>query len=287
MDNKSLLYKLLLPSVLFISACSSDTTTTKEATFNSSDSITSPEIKSANVPSGKFDMVISDIPFPFEILDNLYAKKVPFSQKAMSDVSNVTKYNLYNSKAMNLGIYGADLAYSVTYEEFQQMGAYIKATKRLAEELNIPLAFDQTTMDKYNKYKDNKDSLTRIVYDSYTQVDKSLKGDDRVGMAALVVAGSWLEGLYLSTKTFLDTPKTPENSSLYKVISEQKKSLLIVVKLLDEYKRDAFVSEIMSELKGIASEYNTISNDIAMNEKQLVAIHSKVQALRSKIIEGR
>lgn len=287
MNSKSLLCKLLLPSVLLVGSCSNDTTTIKEATLNPSDSLSTTEIKTANVPSGKFDMVISDIPFPFEILDNLYAKKVPFSQKAMSDVSNVTKYNLYNSKAMNLGIYGADLAYSVTYEEFQQMGAYIKATKRLAEELNIPLAFDQTSMEKYSKYKDNKDSLTRMVYDSYTQVDKSLKGDDRVGMAALVVAGSWLEGLYLSTNTFLDTPKTPENASLYKVISEQKQSLLIVVKLLDEYKKDAFISEIMIELKGIASEYNTISSDIAINEKQLIAIHSKVQALRSKIIEGR
>ncbi len=287
MNSKTLLNTSLLSFVLLVAACSNDTTTTKDATFNSSDSLTSEENKSATVAPGKYDMVISDIPFPFEILDNLYAKKVPFSQKAMNEVASVTKYNLYNSKAMNLGIYGADLAYSVTYEEFQQMGAYIKATKRLAEELNIPLAFDQTTMDKYSKYKDNKDSLTRIVYDSYNQVDKSLKGDDRVGMAALVVAGSWLEGLYLSTKTFIDTPKNSENSSLYKVISEQKQSLLIVVKLLDEYKRDAFVSEIMTELKGIASEYNTISNDIAMNEKQLIAIHSKVHALRSKIIEGR
>ena len=287
MNRKSLLCKLLLPSVLLISACNSDTSTTKETISNSFDSVPSLEIKSNDVPAGKYDMVISDIPFPFEILDNLYAKKVPFDGKAMNEVASVTKYNLYNSKAMNLGIYGADLAYSVTYEEFQQMGAYIKATKRLAEELNIPLAFDQASMEKYSKYKDNKDSLTRMVYDSYTQVDKSLKGDDRVGMAALVVAGSWLEGLYLSSKTFLDTPKTPENTSLYKIISEQKQSLLIVVKLLDEYKKDDFVSEIMTELKGIASEYSTITNDITMNEKQLIAIHSKVQALRSKIIEGR
>lgn len=287
MNSKSLLYKLLLPFVLLISACNSDTPATKGAFLKSSDSLPSLEIKSTDIASGKYDMVISDIPFPFEILENLYDKKVPFDQTAMNDVSRVTKYNLYNSKAMNLGIYGADLAYSVTYEEFQQMGAYIKATKHLAEELHIPLAFDQTTMDKYSKYKDNKDSLTKIVYNSYTQVDKSLKGDDRVGMAALVVAGSWLEGLYLSTKTFLDIPKTPENASLYKIISEQKQSLLIVVKLLDEYKKDAFVSEIMTELKGIASEYNTITSDIEMNKKQLLAIHSKVQALRSKIIEGR
>ena len=287
MNSKALLYKLLLPSVLLLSACNSDAPTTKEAVLNSSDSLASSDINSIGTTSGKYEMVISDIPFPFEILDNLYAKKVPFNQKAMNEVASVTKYNLYNSKAMNLGIYGADLAYSVTYEEFQQMGAYIKATKRLAEELNIPLAFDQASMEKYSKYKDNKDSLTRMVYDSYTQVDKSLKGDDRVGMAALVVAGSWLEGLYLSTKTFLDTPKTPENTSLYKIISEQKQSLLIVVKLLDEYKKDVFVSEIMTELKGIASEYNSISTDITMNEKQLIAIHAKVETLRSKIIEGR
>ena len=238
------------------------------------------------MPSEKYEMVISDIPFPFEILDNLYAKKVPFDEKAMNDVENVENCNLYNSKAINFGIYGADLAYSVTYEEFQQMGAYIKATKRLAEELNIPLAFDQSTMDNYNKYRDNKDSLTRIVYDSYTQVDKSLQGDDRVGMAALVVAGSWLEGLYISTKTFLNVPKTSENSSLYKVISDQKKSLIIVIKLLDEYKKDAYVSAIIEDLKGITSEYNTITSDVTMNEKQLIAIHDKVESLRTKIVKG-
>lgn len=171
----------------------------------------------------------------------------------MNEISNVTKYNQYTSKALNLGIYGADLAYSVTYEEFQQMGAYVKNTKRLAEELNIPFAFDQSMMDKYSKYKDNKDSLTRIVYESYNQVDKALKNDERVGMAALVVTGSWLEGLYLSTETFQDVPKTSENKSLYKVIGDQRQSLVIVIKLLDEYKKDAFISGIITDLKDITS----------------------------------
>src|SRR3954469_21989708 len=81
-------------------------------------------------PKGKFDMVISDIPFPFEILDNLYSKHIPFEAKAMNPTSQVAKYNQYNSKALNLGIYGADLAYAVTYEQFQEIGGYIKTTKR-------------------------------------------------------------------------------------------------------------------------------------------------------------
>lgn len=282
-------FREYLFSLLFLAplgACNSDTTINKDAVLNSADSAALVGIPSNSVPVGKFDMVISDIPFPFEILDNLYTQKVPFDKKAMNEISNVTKYNQYTSKALNLGIYGADLAYSVTYEEFQQMGAYVKNTKRLAEELNIPFAFDQSMMDKYSKYKDNKDSLTRIVYESYNQVDKALKNDERVGMAALVVTGSWLEGLYLSTETFQDVPKTSENKSLYKVIGDQRQSLVIVIKLLDEYKKDAFISGIITDLKDITSDYKTISSDISINDTQLAAIHTKVSTLRSKIIAG-
>jgi hypothetical protein len=235
---------------------------------------------------GKFDMVISDIPFPFEILDNLYTKHIPFEAKAMNPISQASKYNQYNSKALNLGIYGADLAYAVTYEQFQEIGGYVKTTKHLAEDLNIPYAFDDNMMDKYNKFRDNKDSLTKVVYDSYNQVDKALKGDERVGMAALVVAGSWLEGLYLSTQSFLDVEKTPENNGMYKTIQEQKQSLLIVIKLLDEYKSDPYISRLIEELKVITAEYNNITSDETMNEKQLISIHSKVEALRIKIVEG-
>jgi len=280
-------YLLALFFSLFLFACNADTSSHKEDAFNSGDSLVLLEKKVSEIPFAEYDMVISDIPFPFEIIENLYSKKVPFDQTAMNDITVVSKYNQYHSKALNLGVYGADLAYSVTYEQFQQLGAYVKNTKRLAEELNIPYAFDQSMMDKYSKFKDNKDSLTRIVYDSYSQVDKALKNNERVSLAALVVAGSWLEGLYLSTKTFINTPKTAENKSLYNIIGEQKQSLLIVIKLLKENQTDEFISGIISELKKITSEYNNLTSDVEMNEKQLIAIHSKVEALRNKIIKGQ
>jgi hypothetical protein len=234
----------------------------------------------------KVEMVISDIPFPFEILENLHASHVAFDQKVMNPVNNVSKYNQYNSKALNLGVYGADLAYVVTYEQFQQIGTYVKSAKKLAEDLNIPFAFDQNMMDKYSKFKDNRDSLTQIVYDSYSQVDKSLKGDDRIGIAALVVTGSWLEGLYISTRTFVDAEKNDDNARLYKTIGGQKESLTIVIKLLEEYKSDAFIANLIKDLSGITSMYDGVASNNAMNEKQLIAINEKVEKLRSRIVEG-
>lgn len=284
MINKFVSYLSITLLVFIFFACGNGRSD-KEVSVITKDTATA--INNTLTPSSeKYDLTISDIPFPFEILDNLYAKHIPFSQKIMNPIANVSKYSQYNSKALNLGIYGADLAYAVTYEQFQQIGAYIKNTKKIAEELNIPFAFNQEMLDKYNKFKDNKDSLTKVVCDSYTEVDKALKNDERIGMAALVVTGSWLEGLYLSTKTFVDAPKTDDNAILYKIIGEQKRSLLIIIKLLNEYQKDVFFESIINELNVITSEYNNISTNNVINEKQLIAINQKVEKLRNRIIEG-
>jgi hypothetical protein len=264
-------------------SCSSDSTT-KEVPVADTTAIAEDTAKTILI--GKVEMVISDIPFPFEILEKLQNSHIPFDAKVMNPVSNTPKYNQYNSKALNLGVYGADLAYAVTYEEFQQIGAYVKNAKRLADDLHIPFAFNQDMMDKYNRYKNNKDSLTQVVYTSYNEVDKSLKGDERVGIAALVVTGSWLEGLYLSTRTFVNADKNDDNKGLYKTIGDQKQSLGIVVKLLSEYKEDAYFAALIEDLKGITSLYDKVTADAVMNERQLIFINQKVEKLRNRIIEG-
>lgn len=275
---------LSLITVLFaFISCSSDNSQ-KEIPATDTVSVVKDSVTAVN--NRKVEMVISDIPFPFEILENLHSSHIPFDQKVMNPINNIAKYNKYNSKALNLGIYGADLAYVVTNEQFQQIGAYVKSAKKLAEDLNIPFAFNQDMLDKYSKFKNNKDSLTQIVYDSYSQVDQTLKGDERIGIAALVVTGSWLEGLYLSTRTFVNAEKNDQNIQLYKTIGDQKKSLNIVVKLLEEYKSDEYINGLINELKEITSLYNTVTNNIVMNEKQLITINSKVEKLRNRIAEG-
>lgn len=283
MEKRSTLTLLVFSFTFLLFACNTSPTPEKDVVLT--DTMIA-EKDPVVIDPGKFDMVISDIPFPFEILDNLYQNHIPFNQKILNNTGNASKYSKYNMKALNLGIYGADLSYAVTFEQFQQIGTYVKTTKKLAEELNIPLAFNEDMMDKYNKFKDNKDSLTKVVYDSYTRVDNALKSDERIGMAALVVTGSWLEGLYLSTRTFVDAPKTDENVGLYKIIAEQKKSLSIVIKLLEEYKADPYFAGLIGDLKEITSEYNHITSNNTMNEKQLIAINAKVEMLRKRIIEG-
>lgn len=102
----------------------------------------------------------------------------------------------------------------------------------------------------------------------------------------MVVTGSWLEGLYLSTSTFVNAEKTPERNGLYKTIGDQRKSLGIVIKLLNEYQKDAYISDLIIELKEITSMYDGVKDNAIMNEAQLKVIHQKVEKLRKKIVEG-
>jgi len=276
---------LIVLGLFVIASCSSDNQnkeiqniidTTAVKTTDSVDSFT----------QFKYDMVISNIPFPFEMLEKLYTSKISFSQNLMNPSANISKYSQFNSKALGLGVYGADLAYAVTYEQFQQIGSYVKNTKKLAEELNIPMAFNQDMMDKYTKFKDNKDSLAKVVYDSYTEVDKTLKNNERIGMAGLVVTGSWLEGLHLTTKALLNAPNHEDKKNVYEIIWQQKLHLDNIIKLLDEFKNEKLFASVLADLNEIKSVFTNLQKGTEINEKELINLQQKVEKLRNKFVEG-
>jgi hypothetical protein len=286
MTNKFILYFFCVSITLVFATCKNNSNQVKDITTPADTVSKTGKDTVDKFTQFKYDMIISNIPFPFEMLDKLFAAKIVFNQKFTNPISNISKYGVNNSKALNLGIYGADLAYSVTFEQFQQIGPYVKNTKKLAEDLNIPLAFNQETMDKYNKYKDNKDSLAKAIFDSYIEVDKTLKSNERIGMAGLVVAGSWLEGLYLATKSYVETPKNLENKDVYNIIWRQKLHLDNIIKLLADFKNEPYFAGVLNELNDIKSVYDHLAIGSELNEKELILLNQKVEKLRNRIIEG-
>src|ERR1035437_43921 len=83
----------------------------------------------------KYDKLISNIPIPFDILRTHIEVPLTYNSSVLNATSNLPFYSSNLSKALNLGIYGADLAYSITYEKFDEMGSYLKCAKKLADDL--------------------------------------------------------------------------------------------------------------------------------------------------------
>ncbi len=232
----------------------------------------------------KYDFMISNIPIPFDILNKLFNSGVPYNGELPNFISNVSKYSQSNAKALNLGIYGADLTYLITFEQFNEMSPYLKTSKKLADELGIPLAFDKDALEKYDMYKRNKDSLEQMLYRSYNAVDKTLRSNQRIGMATLVVTGGWVEGLYLTTKTLGNSPPEGNNKMLYRIIWQQHIYLDNIVDLMKEFKNDKEFSWLNEELMGIKKIYDNLANKNDVSSEEVAIIAAKVEVLRSKII---
>jgi len=232
----------------------------------------------------KYDKLVSNIPIPFDILRLHADVPLVYNFYAVNPTSNLTYYTSSTSKAMNLGIYGGDLAYSITYEKFDDMGGYLKCAKQLADDLGIPLAFDQSALTTYKKYKTNKDSLEKIVFNSYSEVDKTLKSNERIGLASLVVSGGWLEGLYATLTTLGNTPNNEKSQTLYKKIWEQKNHLTMIISLLEQFKDDKSFTPIIQDFKSIKTVYDGLSEKSSINEAEIAGLAKIVGEVRSKVI---
>ncbi len=232
----------------------------------------------------KYDKLISNVPIPFDILRIHADVPLVFNQDALNPTSNLTYYTTSTQKALNLGIYGGDLAYCITYEKFDDMGNYLKCVKKLADDLGIPLAFDQNALGTYKKFETNKDSLEKIVFNSYSEVDKTLKSNERIGLASLVVTGGWIEGLYATLKTLGSTPKNDKSKNLYKKIWEQKNHLDMIIALLNQFKDEIAYVNLVVDLKGLKEVYDNLSDKSDISEKEAAVLAEKISLMRAKII---
>lgn len=235
----------------------------------------------------KYDYVISNIPIPFEILDRLFKSGVSFHKEYTNPVNNIDKYLQTNSKALNLGIYGADLTYTICFEQFSELNPYLKNAKKLADELGIPLAFNKETLDKYENYRNNRDSLRNAVYNSYNEVDKTLRSNERISLAALVITGGWVEGLHITAQTAADTSHSPAvRKELFRIIRKQQFHLDNIISLLKEFKDDPYFQKMIANLEEIQQVYKAVKKKNEVSEEEAEAIGEKVKALRARIIEG-
>jgi hypothetical protein len=227
-----------------------------------------------------------------------------FDKGILNSVDNASKYVTIKSKALNLGVYGADLSYVSTFDQTQESMIYMNTCKKLADGLGLTGAIDEETIKRMEANLNNKDSLVKIISETYMATDSYLKENERGSESALVVAGGWVEGMYISIQV---ANVNKSNTEIMKRIAEQKVILENLIGLLGNYAdAEPAVEEIMNELKPLAAIYDnikptgaqgdvktdssamktTIESTVQYNlsPEQLAEITKLLTALRAKIV---
>ncbi|RPH33836.1 MAG: hypothetical protein EHM93_03220 [Bacteroidales bacterium] len=221
------------------------------------------------------------IPTAFEVIKLLNNAGATYILSISNPIENVDKYIPAKSKALNLGVYGADLSYASTYQMKQETMNYLKVSKKLIDELQITSAFNVEFAQRVEKNIDNKDSLIRIISDSFYDTYEFLVNNGKDNTSLLVMAGSWIEGLYITTQMAIISKN---NEDILKIVANQKEPLTKLLSLLEPYKTDKDVAEIAEVLKPLADIYNTIGID-KLTPEQFEQINKAVAQVRGTIVQ--
>ena len=233
------------------------------------------------VPKEEVIKELSGYPIPdsYEITKLIYESGAPYIMSLSNPASKAGDYITHRDKVLNLGVYATDLAYATTYMMKQGTMNYLEASKILIDDLGISTTFNIDYAERIERNVDNRDSLIAVVSESFGDTWNYLVGNEQDILARLVVCGSWIEGMYITTKV---AARALDNSAILIMIAKQKNSLSELVSLLEPVKDVEEVESIYRSLSDLLDIYEGVGD--AVTEEQLEKISSNIDALRSDIV---
>ena len=219
------------------------------------------------------------VPTSYDITKYIYQAGAPYILSLSNGPEKAGEYITQRDKVLNLGVYAADLCYATTYMMKQGTMNYLEASKILIEDLGISTTFNITYAERIEQNIDDRDSLIAVVTESFDDTWNYLVENQQDVLARLVVCGSWIEGVYITTHVAL---KAIDNTAFLEALAKQKKSLNELVNLLEPVKDVQEVSDLYKGLFDILEFYEGVGD--IMTDEQLKILEEKITALRNSIV---
>jgi len=251
----------------------------------------------------KFENSLFPLPSPYQAATLIKKKNLPFDENIASPLDNYKNFSTAFKKALNLGIYGTDLSYLNIYDRTPESISYLSVIKNLSDQLGISASFDESFFSSVEKNINNKDSILVLLSKTYRNTDSYLRVNDRKNIGALILAGGWVESLYILTKI----SKVDSDREIVNRIGEQKHPLDNLIEILTPYyyKSQEF-STLIDGLIDLAYEFDGViysysykepkidvekkiiyinsESRVVLSEYHLETISKKIEAIRNQII---
>jgi len=293
MGVKSKFYFFLILSII-VTGCNNNDTALKDKTVI--------EKKDRGVV-GLIEGKIFCVPSPYKFAEHIRTVGVPYNHTLLNPSGNKSLYESSFKKNLNFGIYGIDLAYINIFEQSSDALNYFSVLKSLSEDIGLSEIFDVETLERLENNITTQDSLLQIMALKYKAADEQLKTENQKSQAGLILAGSWIESLYILTQIEAEKPnnKTKEHIAEHMFSA---KSLLEVLRpyyrTSDDYKNlvDSLVN-ICYEFDGIDYVYEysqpitypdikktimTSKSSMTMYPEHLQSITNRIVGIRNNFI---
>lgn len=291
LNKKSLALKgaLVITASLVFAACGSDTAKEETVTANPTEDSVTAEVETQEVTYS--------LPSPLQIASIFKKSGLKYKAGITSELKDPAKYTTNLTKALNLGVYSADLSYAVLNKQNQESMTYMKLSRQLADNLGMGSVFDQGNLSKrFEKNLSNEDSLAYIIAELQMVTDMYLDENDQQQVTSIVFSGAWIESMYIGSKVY----EKGKDKSLNNKLAEQMTILGSIINALKaEEKKDAAITGLIADLQAVKDIYDALPSvknnpeasedtekELSLTDDEVTQLTTKIEALRVKFING-
>ncbi len=237
------------------------------------------EIQKVQTAEDEIEKNVYPLPTSAEVIKMLTDLEVGYIFGISNPVENVKKYFTSTNKAINLGVYGADLSYATLYNNQQQVINYLDVIRSLANELQMSEIYDETLYDRIKENVDNRDELVNILHDAFEKTYAYLADNDQEELALLVVGGAWVEGVYLTTHV---SEAAYQVAGIAKLLLDQKDSYDLFLNITSPYSDDPAIKDFLEKLLPIGQVYQGLTT--SLTNENIMDITKAIEGIRSQIV---
>lgn len=238
------------------------------------------------------------LPSPLKIASIFKKSGLKYKDGVTSPLKDPDKYTTNLSKALNLGVYSADLSYAILNKQNQVAVEYMQLSRKLGDRLGMGVIYEKNNLLK--RFENNigkDDSLAHIISELQMITDMYLDENNQKQITSIVFAGAWIESLYIATQVH----GTGDEKAFNDKFTEQMRILESIINALKaEEKKDDNISKLIADLQEIKNNYddllsskskpdvteNELSEDPTLTGVEVVFLAKKIEALRTKFING-
>lgn len=248
----------------------------------------------------KLDREIFSLPSPVQTAILLKKNSVDYEESLVNPVSAEKRYVNRTQKSLNLGVYGADLAYLSSFNNTQLKLDFLKVIEKMATDMDIRSHIDQSLIDRFAQNLDVRDSLYTLNAEIFSAVDRYLKESGESHIAALILTGGWVEAMHLTLGSAIT------NLEIRGRVGEQAsaaRSLAKLIRKIDDPQLDELgqhLDRLVESFSDLNRKYEYVKpitdpsermtylnskSSVEINDEQLAEIKRGISTVRSYIIQ--
>lgn len=229
--------------------------------------------------------VLYTLPAPVEMAQMIKGSAVRFDDQLLASLGKADGFSSNLKMALNLGVYATDMSMAGMFGQSQRMVDYLGTLNGLTRRLGIMKVLDEETLSKLERYDLTRQEALGLISEVYMNTNQYLTENNRMNIAASVMTGAWVEGLYLALNLVNPDKLTPD---IVGRLVAQKLTVATMLGIIDGIGKDggdADLEYLHAKVEAVGAAFEAVElrragrvSAITDDEARLTTIKANVSA---------